>query len=133
MPTADRDLAHSESRHTWLVVSWWVLFPCFTALTVALTGGRMCGDASDLLPSLTSNPGLAWPVALVYVLAHIWIVAACLLTIARTGELLPRVHQFRSLWRGDATKVFLMAAALIVEYSPTSLWRIIGAAFGCRS
>ncbi len=132
MPTADRGLAHSASRHDWLAVSWWVIFPCVTALVMALTGDRMCGNASDVLPALASNPGLAWPVALVYVLAHVWIVAAYLLTIDRAGEVLPPLRDFRAHWGGGATKAVLMAAALIVEHSPTSMWRLIGAVVACR-
>jgi hypothetical protein len=110
---------------------WWVLFPCFSVLTCRLTAERMCGDPYDLLPALTSRPAWAWPIALVYVSAHVWVLAVWLLTVSRSRELVPGPRAYRVVWGADAAKLLLMLGVFVIEYSPVSLWRLLGASVRC--
>jgi hypothetical protein len=110
--------------------SWWVIFPAFAALTVRLAAERSCGDPYDLLPVATSNPALAWPLAIVYVLAHAWIAGAYLATAERSRSLVPPI----TVWTSSANpfQILLMLAAFAVEYAPAALWASLGAMVGCR-
>jgi uncharacterized membrane protein YhdT len=131
MPDQDRNVNRAEFPDRWLTRSWWVLFPCFTALTLRLVFERACRDPSDLLPALTSEPRWAWPLALAYVLAHLWVLAAYLVTVSRTQELLPRLSTFGAVWGTDRMKLVFMFAMLTIEYSPISVWRLIGTTLRC--
>jgi hypothetical protein len=111
---------------------WWVLFPCFTVLSGRLIQERACADPYDLLPGLTSNPLWAWPLAVMYVLAHVWTLAAYLVTVKRANTVIPAVHIVRTLWGRDTPKVFMMAAVLFLEHLPLSLWRMIGMSLRCQ-
>jgi hypothetical protein len=115
----------------WLLRSWWLLFPSFTVLSVRLTTERVCGNPYDLLPALTANSRWAWPLALLYVLPHLWLLAACLLTAARAQALAPGARVFSEVWGREAWKLLLMAAVLVLEYAPISLWRLLGSALQC--
>lgn len=110
----------------WLVRAWWLIFPCFGALTVTLVIQRTCARPHQLLPSVTSDPALAWPVALLYLSAHLWMLAAYLLTVERAGSLLPTPQAIRAVWSKQATKLMLMTATLVVEASPVALLRLAG-------
>lgn len=110
----------------WLARSWWLLFPAFTVVTLRLGIERACADPYDLLPALTSNPGWAWPIALVYVLAHVWTIAGYVTTTIVAGTLWPSRVQWRTLWGGTLYTIVAMAAALVVEYAPIALWRWLG-------
>lgn len=111
--------------------SWWVIFPLFAALSVRLAVERACGDPYELLPALTSNARWAWGVALVYVLAHVWFVGAYLVTVSRTGTLLPALAAWRGVWRMDAVKIAGMAVLLAIESAPVAIWRMLAPAIGC--
>lgn len=110
----------------WLGRSWWLLFPVFASLTIRLGVERACAEPYDLLPAVTSNPVWAWPLALVYVLAHLWIAAAFVTTAVGAGTLLPSIAQWRSAWGRHAYKVLAIAAALAVEYAPLAWWQWLG-------
>lgn len=110
---------------------WWLVFPCFTALTCRLAFERVCGDPYDLLPTLTSEPGWAWPLACVYMLAHLWVVTAYLQTVSRTQALVPTISAFGVAWGAHATKIVLLLGVMLIEYLPISLWRLIGASVRC--
>jgi hypothetical protein len=112
--------------------TWWALFPMFAALTIRLAGERTCGDPYDLLPGVTGDPSWAWPLAVVYVLAHAWSIAVYLTTVSRTQTLLPPARAWRTTWGRDQVKLMLMALALVIEYAPMAAWRTLGIVIGCR-
>ena len=114
-----------------LARSWWVVFPVFAAIALRLAVERTCGDPYELMPALTSSARWAWPLALLYLAAHAWSVAAYLLTVARADTLLPPLAAWRRVWGGDVVKIVLMLAMLAIESAPIGLWRMIGAAAGC--
>jgi hypothetical protein len=115
-----------------LEISWWGLFPCFAVLTLRLSVERACGDPYDLLPAMTADPTWAWLLAVVYLLAHLWMLAAYLVTIDDGGSLVPSTRVIRGVWGSDVSKVLLMSAALVIEYWPVSLWRWLGTSVTCR-
>jgi hypothetical protein len=116
----------------WVMRTWWFLFPSFALLTIVLSFERACRDPYNLLAGAASIPATALGLAAMYVLAHVWIVAAYLITVARTQDLLPSARTFRETWpTADSLKVALMAAAVATEYCPVRLWRLVGAYFGC--
>lgn len=115
----------------WLGRSWWLLCPAFAALTLRLGVERACADPYDLLPALTSSPGWAWPLALVYVLTHAWLAVAYVAAAARAGSLLPSGADWRAIWGAGIYKVFAIAAALAIEYAPLAWWHWLGAMWSC--
>lgn len=115
----------------WLQLTWWLLFPAFLWLVVLLTVERACGDPYDLLPALTSNPGWAWPIALLYVLVHLWVLAAYLVTVSHAQEILPEASVFVEVWGRNGVKLVLTIAALVLEYSPSIVSRLLATALGC--
>ena len=117
--------------HSRLRGAWWGIFPCFAALTLWLARDRACGHPYDLLPGVASNPSGAWPLAAVYVLAHIWILTAWVRYVSRSNELLPPIHALRHAARGEERQVLLMAAAFAIEYAPMPVWRALGRLSGC--
>jgi len=131
MPGDGRPVIGGDFADKWLKRTWWLLFPSFTVLTVRLDVERACADPYDLLPALASEPAWAWPVALVYVLAHFWAVAAYLLTVSRTQEMVPPVRAWQSVWGTEVAKPIVMAAVLIAEYVPVQVWRLIGTSLRC--
>ena len=115
----------------WLMRAWWVLFPCFAALAIRLAIDRACAEPYNLLPALAGDPAWAWPLAIVYVLAHLWIAAAYLLTVSRTQALVPTPRALAALRSADTMKLILMSGAFAIEYSPMPLWRLIGTGLRC--
>jgi hypothetical protein len=109
-----------------LTRSWWVLFPAFAVLVARLAVERTCGDPYDLLAALMPSPAIAWVLAGIYVIAHVWTISAYLVSLDR-GELLP----------GPATmqwgkwKIYAMVGVLAIEYCPATLWRFVGTVTGC--
>lgn len=114
-----------------LAVSWWVLFPCFTALVLRLAIERTCSDPYDLLPALASNPQWGWPIAFVYVTSHLWLIAVYLRAAASANAIVPPRATFRTEWGRDYVKVVLMLLAFVLEYLPVTLWRLVGTAIHC--
>lgn len=115
----------------WLMRSWWVLFPCFTALIIRLAIDRACAEPYNLAPALAGDPAWAWPLAIVYVLAHLWIAAAYLLAVSRTQALMPTRRALAAFGSADTMKLILMSGAFVIEYSPMPLWRLIGTGLRC--
>jgi hypothetical protein len=115
----------------WVMRFWWILFPSFTLLTLRLCVERMCQDPYNLLPSLMSRPGWAWPLAATYLFAHVWILAVWLTTVSRSQELIPRLRAYQTVWGSDAAKLLLMLSVFIIEYSPVSLWHMVGRSLQC--
>jgi hypothetical protein len=116
----------------WLGRSWWLFFPAFTVVTLRLGVERACADPYDLLPAVTSNPAWAWPIALVYVLTHVWTITAYVTTAVGAGTLWPSRVQWRSLWGRELYTIVAMAAALVLEYAPVALWRWLGTVGICH-
>jgi hypothetical protein len=110
----------------WLGRIWWLLFPAFAVLTWRLDIERACANPYDLLPALTTNPVWAWPIALVYVLSHVWIVAVYVTTAVAAGTLRPSIDRWRGMWGRDLYKILVMAAVIAIEYAPLALWRWLG-------
>jgi hypothetical protein len=121
------------SRDNLISRSWWIVFPLFALLAVRLAAERACGDPYDLLPGITSTPIYAWPLAAVYVAAHVWLLALYLSLVARTQQLLPSLGVIRTAFDRSVGKVFLMLIAFAVEYAPMPLWRFVGSILRCRS
>lgn len=108
--------------------AWWLVCPAFAALVMRLTFERACADPYNLLPQVMSRPMLAMPVALLYVSAHVWVVAVYLQAATAAGTLWPlRNGSEAILWR-ERWKAIALVALLAIEYAPVSLWRL----FGCR-
>ena len=107
---------------------WWAIAPPFAALTVALSRERACAEPYRLLPGVTADPVSAWPIALLYLAAHLWIVAAYLTTIQGTRALIPGPGGIRAVWGNASLKLLFMLVILIVEYLPMTVWRSVGAA-----
>lgn len=105
---------------------WWVLLPAIAVLVASLSIERACADPYRLVGGAMSTPLTAWPVSLLYISAHAWLMFVYLHTAAQTGTMWPALRQVRSVWAGDWLKIALMVAALAVEYCPLSLWRAIG-------
>ena len=116
----------------WLARSWWLLFPAFTVVTLRLGVERACADPYDLLPAVTSNPAWAWPIALVYVLTHVWAITAYVTTTVVAGTLWPSRVEWRTLWGRELYAIVAMAAALALEYAPIALWRWLGTVGICH-
>lgn len=110
---------------------WWILFPCFVLLVIRLSSERTCSDPYDLLPALASNPLWGWPIAIVYVASHLWLIGVYLLTASCSDSLAPSRARFRNLWQTDYMKILLMLIAFVVEYLPVTLWRLLGTALHC--
>ena len=123
---------HADAAKIWLKRSWWAIFPCFALLTIRLAIARGCGDPYDLLPVATSTPAMAWPIAGIYTLAHVWLACAYLVTAARAGTLVPPQAMWISAWGKSTRSIVLMAGAMAVEYAPIAFWISIGASAGCR-
>jgi hypothetical protein len=115
-----------KDAERWLARTWWIVFPCFAALTARLAVERTCDDSYQLLSQATSHPSLAWLLALVYVSAHWWLLAAYLVTVRRTHTLLPTFQAGRMVWGNQSAKILLLLATLMLEYAPVSVWRAIG-------
>lgn len=131
MPETNRHVRHEFTR-AWLIRSWWFLFPSFTGLSVRLAAERACADPYNLLPAVSADARWTWPLALVYVMPHVWLVGAYLQTASRADAIVPGVSVFRELWGKDVAKLILMAGVLAFESLPIPMWRLIGRAFHCR-
>jgi hypothetical protein len=110
----------------WLGRAWWLLFPAFTVLAIRLGVERACAEPYDLLPAVTSNPAAAWPLAFVYVLAHVWIAAAFVTTAIAVGSSIPSFAHWRASWGREVYKVFAVVGALAIEYAPLEWWQWLG-------
>ena len=125
-------IARLDDRR-WIARTWWVVFPSFAVLTARLAAERTCDNSYQFLSQVTSHPSLGWMLAAIYVSAHWWLLAVYLVTVRRTGMLMPTVEGTRMVWGGHSAKIFLLLATLILEYAPVSIWRAIGerAGWGC--
>ena len=111
---------------------WWVLVPAFAVLVVRLVYERACRSPYELLGSVMSSSLYAWPLAILYLAAHCWAAAVYMITVERSGTLLPPVSAWRTVWGRDWPKIFLTALVIIVEYWPIQFWRIVGrSVLGC--
>jgi hypothetical protein len=121
--------SHSHLRR--LAMTWWFVCPIFAVVIARLVADRACGNSNNLLPQLAAEPGWAWLLAIVYVVGHAWFVGGYLITVDAAGTLAPGMAAIRSLWGRHTVKLLLMAAVLLAEYLPLTLWRAIGAGIGC--
>jgi hypothetical protein len=122
----------SNSATRRLISSWWVVFPATAIVVARLIGVRACGDAYNLLPSLTADPGWAWALAAVYVAGHVWFLCAYLVTSDASEAIAPGLRAIRTVWETHTWKLLLMTALLSLEYAPVGIARLIGTAIGCR-
>jgi hypothetical protein len=111
----------------WLTRSWWLILPSFAVLTLRFVYDRACGDPRQLVPELTSHPVFAWPLAVVYVSAHLWMLAAYVMTVRETGSLLPGLGRVRAVWDRDLWKIAWLALVMLIEQVPIAFWRVVGA------
>ena len=108
--------------------SWWIIFPAFALLVVRVSVERACADPYNLLPTAMSRPSTGWAIALLYVAAHVWILAAYLRGASSTGTSWAWIAALRIGSGGELWKAVLIGIALAAEYVPVSLWRMAGAA-----
>jgi hypothetical protein len=127
-----RRIVSQDALEHGLRYSWWLLFPSFTALALRLSADRACADPYDLLPGLTANPGWAWPLAAVYVLAHVWAIGVYLLAVTVADSLLPGLKALAPMRRVGIVRITLMVGTFAVEYCPMSVWRSLGGALSCQ-
>ena len=119
-------MSPGDRAAAWLAKGWWLVMPPFAVLVGRLTFERIWASPYELLSSATRVPLFAWLLAGLYVAAHAWMAGAYLVTVERTGALVPTLAAVRAAWRGHALKVLLAAAIFAVEYAPMPLWRAIG-------
>lgn len=115
-----------------LTTTWWFVCPVFAVVVLRLLAERACGDPYNLLPAVAANPRWAWPLAVVYVAGHVWMLAVYLITSDSAGTLVPGYEAVQAVWGWHMIKVVLMTALMLLEYSPVGVWRLIGAWIGCR-
>lgn len=116
----------SSTVRVWFLRAWWVLVPAFAVLVIRLVYERGCAAPYELLPQLTTNALLAWPLASMYLAVHCWAVAAYLITVQATGTLLPSRAAAKSIWGSYWPMVLFTIAILALEYSPIPFWRWVG-------
>jgi hypothetical protein len=63
--------------------TWWAIGPAFVVLVGRFAVDRACADPDNLVPALASRPFVAWTMAAMYVLAHLWLLGAYLRQRAR--------------------------------------------------
>ena len=122
------DLTGGWPLETLTTRTWWIVFPPFALLVGRLTFERACADPYGLLQPLTSWAAAAWPIAMLYVAAHVWLIIVYLWTVSRTDTLLPGPADLGAVHGPGVLQPLLMAIVLVVEYSPVSFWRLVGAA-----
>ena len=74
-----------------------------------------------------TKPGTAWAIALLYVLAHVWLLVVYVRVVERTNAFSPGLADMRVIEPIEVVKILLMMAVLALESSPLSWWRTIGA------
>lgn len=103
--------------------TWWAICPLFILLTARLAVDRACRDPYNLVPALAARPLAAWGMAAIYVLAHVWLLAAYLQAAVAASSLLPSIGAVQRIWGREAWKPWLLVAAMAVEYAPLALFR----------
>jgi hypothetical protein len=116
-----------------LRASWWIVFPAFLVVVMLFIRERACFDRHYLLPGVSVKPLLAWLVSGIYLTAHAWLIAACAVTLTRTGTLLPGLAAARAAWGGAWLKVLAMVGLFVVENAPAEIWIRLARPFGCGS
>jgi hypothetical protein len=114
----------------WLLRSWWIVFCGFAAVVLVFVRERACYDRFDLLPSVATQPSLAWLLATFYLFAHCWLLAAYVVTAKRTGQLVPGFGQIAATWGSGLPQLLLMLALFGLEYAPAGLWTSLGRSTG---
>jgi hypothetical protein len=120
----------AERAVVWLLRTWWIVFFGFAAVVFVFVRERACYDRFDLLPSVATQPGLAWLLATFYLFAHCWLLTAYVVTAQRTGQLLPRFQQISAAWGSGLPQLLLMLALFGLEYAPAGLWARLGRSTG---
>jgi hypothetical protein len=129
MPHRERRDAVMPDR-TLLSRTWWAVGPAFVVLAGRLAIDRACGDPYNLVPALASRAAIAWAMAAVYVLAHLWLLAAYVQTARASAALLPPPRALGAIWGSDRWKVWLLLFAVALEYAPLLLFRAVRSACG---
>jgi hypothetical protein len=104
----------------WARAVWWLEFPAFLVLVLRLSFERGCLNPYELLEPLMRRQSTALAVALVYLGAHVWLLAVLVL-LARQwppsrGEWLEIMTPERRLQLAG------MAGALALEAVPRVVW-----------
>jgi hypothetical protein len=113
-----------------LRVTWWPIGAAFAVVVAAFTRDRACFGRYHLLPGLDHQVGLAWDVAIAYVLGHAWLVAVYASVVVQTGDVVPSRHDAAKALGVPWWQLTLMLAIVCVEYAPAILWQGIGRAVG---
>jgi hypothetical protein len=108
-----------------LHMAWWPILPSFAFVVFAFTRDRACFDRYHLLPGIDTQPALAWTVAAIYVLGHVWLVATYLSIVLHTGELLPRPKAALAAIGSKWWQVAAMLVVMAIEYAPAALWGLL--------
>lgn len=112
-------------------MSWWLVFPSFLIIVLALIQDRACADRLFPLPAIATHPRLAWLVAGIYLGAHGWLVAAYGFTVVETRRLLPHLQQMRQTWGSAWPQLIATAIVFALEYWPVDTWIEIARVTGC--
>jgi hypothetical protein len=110
----------------WLLWSWFAALPASALVVAAFVRERACADPYALLPAVAARPAAAYAVAAAYVGGHVWLAAAWLVTLDRSGRLVPGPGDVRRVW---GTRWYAPASVLAVvalEQIPPGLWRAAG-------
>ncbi|HEY7055271.1 MAG TPA: hypothetical protein VH458_02040 [Vicinamibacterales bacterium] len=107
----------------WLSLIWFALCPAFVALVARDIYERAVLDLRELWPWLQHRPLLMFAAGAVYLGAHLWCLAWYLLAVRHTQRPIPALSDVVAECRPHAGMVALLAIALVVEYSPTMIWR----------
>jgi hypothetical protein len=113
-----------------LALTWWVIGPPCALLVARFSYERGCLDAYELLRPVMLRQTGALLVAAVYVAAHVWLIAAAVLTARARDAALPWTSALRAAWGHDQWKVVAMAVVLAIEQVPRAVWAWIYHAIG---
>jgi hypothetical protein len=101
-----------------LALTWWAICPPCALLVARFSYERGCLDPYELLRPFMQRQTGALLVASVYVAAHVWLVAAVILTV-----------RGRDTWKDQRWKVIAMAVVIAVEQVPRAVWAWIYGGF----
>jgi len=101
---------------------WWVVFPIFALLVSRFSYERACRNPYELLETVMHRQAAAVSIAAIYVGAHVWMVAACLITARAWDTLGSPGAELHRIWGDARLKLLAMAVALTVEQVPRAVW-----------
>ncbi len=112
-----------------LSLTWWAIAPPCALLVARFTYERACLDPYELLRPVMQHQTGALLVASLYAAAHVWLIAAIIMTVrGRTADS-PWLTVTHDVWKRDWWKLVAMAAIIAIEQVPRVAWTRIYAGF----